>query len=236
MVVIGICDDEKQQRGQLQKTIGTYLQLAGEEYEIRMYPEAEQLLKDIKKDRNCLDILFLDIELGGMNGVEAARVLRRYTKDLILVFITGYEDYVFNGYEVGALNYIMKPYRQEKIKEVLREALLRLDKCKDHYLTVQNGTQICRFHTKDILYLTSDLRKITIFTRDAAFEFYGKLSDLEQKLPSTFVRTHQRYLINLPEVERIDNKCAVIHGKAVPVSKSRYQEVAGRFARMMLEM
>ena len=58
----------------------------------------------------------------------------------------------------------------------------------------------------------------------------------ESLLGDRFVRIHQRYLVNLPEVERIDNKCAVIHGKAVPVSKSRYQEVAGRFARMMLEM
>ncbi|WP_343250553.1 LytTR family DNA-binding domain-containing protein [Diplocloster hominis] len=236
MVIVGICDDEKQQRSQLHKIVQTYLQLAGENYEIRMYPDAEQLLADIKKDHNCLDVLFLDIELGGMNGVEAARMLRRYTRDLILVFITGYEDYVFNGYEVGALNYIMKPYRQEKIKEVLKEAMLRLNKCREHFITVRNGTQICRFHTSDILYLASDLRKITICTRDTAFEFYGKLSDLEQKLPSTFARTHQRYLVNLEEVERIDNKFAVIHGKAIPVSKSRYQEVAGRFARLMLEM
>lgn len=234
MVTIGICDDEAKQRGMLRNIIELFMELHGESYEILEYKSGEALLGEIQKQPDLLDILFLDIELGGVTGVDAARTLRRESGHFELIFVTGYSDYVFNGYEVGALNYILKPYQPEKIRTVLRTALEKLDKNREHYFPVQQKNQIRKVPLGEILYFTSDLRKIVLTAREEKLEFYGKLSEIEDQLPAAFVRVHQRYIVHLKYVDQIDSQGILIGSQLIPVSRKYYQEVSGAFARYLL--
>ena len=118
---IAICDDEKKLRIGLRRVIETKLQLEGVEYGIQEYECGEDLLTGMEKI--LPDLLFLDIEMSGINGMETARELRKKYQDTIIVFVTAYPDFVFQGYEVHAFHYILKPYKEEKIKEVLEKAL-----------------------------------------------------------------------------------------------------------------
>ena len=104
---IAICDDEKKLRSGLKHVIEMKLQLDGVDYEIAEYECGEDLLAGI--GGNPPDILFLDIEMKGLDGMETARELRKKNQDTVIVFVTAYPDFVFQGYEVRAFHYILKP-------------------------------------------------------------------------------------------------------------------------------
>lgn len=235
MVTIAVCDDEKEMRAMLSGSIERQMELSGEPCRITEFADGAKLLAQLKENPYSIDILFLDIEMGMENGVDIARRLRRENKDCILIFVTGYAEYVFHGYEVGALNYILKPYEERKIKDVLEEALRRMDKGKERFITVPSGNSLIRVPVKEILYFTSRLRKVAAVSEEKEWEFYGKLGDLEKLVPAGFVRIHQRYLVNLLYVDRVEKDSVLLKGERLPVSRQRYQEVAGAFARQLIE-
>lgn len=151
MLEIAICDDEKKLRLDLRHVIEKELALDGVEFGLTEYESGEALLRGIR-ERNA-DIIFLDIEMGGMNGMEAARTLRKNGQPAVIIFVTSYPDFVFHGYEVRALNYILKPYQEKKIKEVLRDALKELEISTEKYFTVEQKSAPCvlRWDRSDIL-------------------------------------------------------------------------------------
>ncbi len=232
---ICICDDEKQQRNMLNKIITREMDLWGYPYQIKEYSNGESLVYNLEHENYYIDIIFLDIELGKSNGVDIAKTIRKHSKDTIIISVTGFSDYVFHGYDVGALNYILKPYKTEKICKVLKEALKKLEQWKENFITVQIGTNLCKINTKDILYFKSELRKLTVVTFDKTLEYYGKLNDMETVLPSNFIRTHQRYIVNLNHVDSITQTYAKVQNEKIPISRKKYQEVVGKFTRYMLE-
>lgn len=234
MITIGICDDEQKQREMLKKIIELEMELQGEECEIREYQSGEILVGELKNRPDLLDILFLDIELGGITGMDAARILREKQGQFELIFVTGYADYVFHGYEVQALNYILKPYQPEKIRTVLKTALEKLNKGMEHYFPVQQKNLLRKVPLDEVLYFTSDLRKIILVTKEERLEFYGRLPEIAKQLPPTFVRTHQRYIVHLKYVEQMDAQGMLVDKELIPVSRKYYQEVSGAFARYLL--
>lgn len=235
MVTIAVCDDEKEMRTMLSCSIVRQMDLLGEPCQINEFSDGAKLLAQIKEAPYRIDILFLDIEMGMENGVDIARRLRKEDKECILIFVTGYSEYVFHGYEVGALNYILKPYEERKIREVLEEALRRMDKGRERFITVPSGSSLIRIPLKEVLFFTSRLRKVEVVTGEKEWEFYGKLSDIEKQLPPGFVRTHQRYLVNMLYVERVEKDSVLLKGQELPVSRQHYQETAGAFARLLVE-
>ena len=125
MLELIICDDETVFRKDLRKTLETELDLSGISYKSKEFCCAEDMIKDLcaSKDRQ---IFFLDIEMDKLNGMDAARLIRAQNPSAVIIFVTSYTDFVFQGYEVKALNYILKPYKKEKILEVLHSALKEL--------------------------------------------------------------------------------------------------------------
>ena len=116
---IAVCDDEKESRELLGSKAG------------KMYPDAEILLYGsgdelLAANAPDVDILFLDIQMTGQDGMETARELRRSDRDVILIFVTALEEYVFQAFDVGAFHYLVKPIGDEKFEEVLRKAVMQL--------------------------------------------------------------------------------------------------------------
>ena len=234
MLRICICDDEKIQRSELKSIINRELELKGVDFSIEESEDGETLMSILNRDKNYFDIIFLDIEMDGIDGVETARQIRALNDTAVIIFVTGFADYVFDGYEVKAFNYILKPYREEKIADVLSEALKQIDYVQNKFFIVQLNSSSYKLYLNDIIYFASDKRKIKVITEGNTYEFYGKLDDIEKELPNFFIRIHQRYLVNLNFVISIGNNYVKINGEKLPISRNRYQNVMIAFAKTML--
>lgn len=232
MLQLAVCDDERVFRSDLRKILGTELELCGIDYHISEFTSGEELIAGMEK-ADC-QILFLDIEMKGIDGVEAARRLRETKRQMEIVFVTSYADFAFQGYEVRALNYILKPYEPEKIAAVLHTALEALDiEAEKYYVIDQRGGSI-RVPLSSVKYFSSDRRTVHAVTTEQEYTFYEKLSDLETELPDTFVRIHNRYLVHLKYLEAVRQNTAVVDGEELPVSRSCKSGLSIAFAKYML--
>ena len=232
MLQLAVCDDERVFRSDLRKLLGTELELCGIDYHISEFTSGEELIAGLEK-ADC-QILFLDIEMKGIDGVEAARRLRETKRQMEIVFVTSYADFVFQGYEVRALNYILKPYEPEKIAAVLHTALEALDiEAEKYYVIDQRGGSI-RVPLSSVKYFSSERRTVHAVTTEREYTFYEKLSDLETELPDTFVRIHNRYLVHLKYLEAVRQNTAVVDGEELPVSRSCKSGLSIAFTKYML--
>lgn len=229
---IAICDDEKKLRKDLRSLIETQLDLCGAEYTIEEFEDGKKLL-DTGHLRN-IELLFLDIEMPVMNGMETAKALRQAGSRALIIFVTAYPDFVFQGYEVQAFHYILKPYQEKKIKEVLARALEETGRNKQHYFVIEHKGCSLHLLQQDIHYFKSEGRSVLAVTRDGQESFYGRLDEVAEQLTQGFQRIHNRYLVNLRHVSRISANSCICNGQELPVSRAHKQQLAVAFAQMML--
>ncbi len=233
MIHIGICDDEAPMRRNLRIPLEQKLQLLGKTYRIFEYDSGEALLT--RPEAEGLDILFLDIEMKTLSGMDTARALREKDNRTLLIFVTAYPDYVFEGYEVHAFHYILKPYEGHKIQKVLEQALTELGACREQAFTIEQKSGALRIPLKKILVFSSDRRKLVLTLTDGQkMEFYGKLSDVESGLPDYFVRCHNRHLVNLNHVTAVEKDGLSCGPLTLPVSRAFRHPLEIAFARLML--
>lgn len=233
MVKIGICDDEPEMRKPLRQILEQVLQLQGVEYLISESESGEDLTAGI----SCLDIdiLFLDIEMRSLDGIETAKLLRRKGMKGIIIFVTAYPDFVFQGYEVHAFHYILKPYRKEKIEEVLRQALHELDLSKEQYFVIEQKARVIRIPLSQTIAFKSDRRKVEALLEEDFVAFYGRIDEVCRELPSCFIRIHNRYIVNLNYVTTLEKNRCILGSRSFPVSRAFRQELETAFARAMLK-
>lgn len=235
MISIAICDDEIKQRFLLKYAIEAELKAQNKEYELSQFSSGEKLLNSIYNDRNGFDIIFLDIEMKDLNGIDTARKIRELNQNVVIIFITGFSDYVFDGYEVKALNYIMKPYKAEKIAMVLKDALKLIYGLEEKFFVIKMKGAIFKVPIEDILYFMSDRRKIILITKYKKYEFYGKMDDIEKQFTGEFVRTHQRYLVNLGYITAVRDTAVIVEGESLPISRQKHRDVMLAFAKQLLK-
>lgn len=232
MLNIAICDDEKQLRRKLKSAVVTELELKAVDVQISEFADGEELLAAII--RTDFDIIFLDIEMPKLNGIEAAKKLRANAQKGVIIFVTAYPDFVFQGYEVHALNYILKPCENRRIIQVLNDALTELNENKDKFYAVETKGGVYKLNLSETYYFSSDKRKINAIIKGDIIDFYGKLDDLATELPDFFIRIHQRYLVNLNYVNEVENSIAIVNGDKLPVSRNRHHDLMVGFAKTML--
>lgn len=234
MIRIAICDDEIKARQVLKFALWKTLPDSEKDLTIYEFSSGEKTIAWLKANPGALDVLFLDIEMNGMNGMETARAIRTFNSDLIIVFVTGYADYVFDGYSVNALDYIIKPIKSEKLKDIITRINKTLYKTESKMYTVKNADGLFRIPISDIIYFHSNAHRITLVSTDGNFDFLGKLDDIECNMADDFIRTHQRYLIHIPKVEKVENNSIIMHGQNIPISRSRKKDVMSALTRNTL--
>lgn len=233
MLRIAICDDETDARDALRIQLEQVLIEETEEivYEFSSGVNAASWLE---KHPGEIDLLFLDVEMKGLSGMETAEKIRTFNNDLIIVFVTGYSDYVFDGYRVGALDYLVKPVSIQRLMDLFHRVRAKLTREESQTFTIKNIDGTWRFKLCDILYFYSDKRKVTLVTPNGEYPFYAKLDDIEVQLASHFVRIHQRYLINPSAVDYLRNDSVMLGNTELPCSR-RYKETStARIARAMI--
>lgn len=200
---IAICDDEKN----IRELIGNKIR--------RQYPESEMVFfssgEELLLSDMHIDILFLDIQMSGRNGIETAKEVRKNNKTMMIIFVTAMEEYVFQAFDVGAFHYIVKPIDDEKFSSVLQRAVEEWScKSKDakeveaNYVLINNSGVHTKVILDEIIYAEVFNRKVVIHKMDETIEYYGKLSDLESVAGENFFRSHRAYLVNFKYVEKYD--------------------------------
>lgn len=233
---IGICDDDAGARVALRAALERALERRRSgEASFFEFSSGEGLLRWMEKHAGELDLVFLDIEMGEMDGMETACRLREADEGLGLVFVTGYTDYVFDGYAVGALGYLMKPPKQDQLDGVLDRGLEARLREGDKVFLCRSGETLYRIPKKTILYFASDRRQVTCAAVNRTYVFYGKLDDVERDVGEDFVRVHQRYLVRTSAVDRMEGSQVFIGEQAIPVSRACRSAALAALARAALE-
>ena len=236
MLQIAICDDVQDARTALRSALERLLAERSVSYRCFEFSSGDGLIKWMEKHKGEADLVFLDIEMDGIDGMETARRLRAADDGLQLVFVTGYSDYVYDGYSVGAIGYLLKPPKPGQLDDILSRALAALYRNADQAFLCRNGDVSYRVPRKDSLYFASEKRLIHCVTAAKTYTFYGRLDDVEKTLSDeTFVRIHQRYLIHAPAVARVDGSEVLIGGRVLPISRSYYATALTALTRAMLK-
>lgn len=235
MLRIGICDDSADARIALRAALERALDRRKGEGTFFEFSSGEGLLRWMEKHAGELDLVFLDIEMGELDGMETARRLRSADEGLQLVFVTGYTDYVFDGYSVGALGYLMKPPQPDQLDEVLDRGLEARLRDGDKAFLCRSGETMYRIPKKSILYFASDRRQVSCVAAARTYTFYGKLDEVERAVGEGFVRVHQRYLVRSAAVDRLEGSQVFIGEEALPVSRACRSAALAALARSALE-
>lgn len=171
------------------------------------------------------DILFLDISMPDMSGMELALALKEKRKRPVVVFLTGMPEYVYDAFEAEAAGYLLKPVEKDKLKQVLNRVVGRIHETeKEGSLLIKNGGLVHKVVPEDILYVENQGRKLVFHTKEGMFSCYGKMEEYEKRLPAYFFRCHRGYLISLKEVSSYDRISVVLsNGETVLMAKQRYE-------------
>ena len=216
---IAICDDEKSIVQLLEEKIKKVLPDAV----IEKYLSGDELLAS-----GCRpDILFLDIQMPGKDGIETARLLRQRDEDMILIFVTAVEEYVFQAFDVLAFQYLVKPFSDEKFEEVVKRAVRSKEKHSENvsdekYIMIQSAGSHIKVFLKDIVYAEVYNRKVVIHTRNTDIEYYGKLQDLSDRAGEDFFRTHRAYLVHFKYIEKYNADCVTMENGTALIAKQNY--------------
>jgi len=227
---LAICDDEKR----IRDIIAESVKEVSEKIEIEFYADAKGI---VSASFDC-DILFLDIQMPGIDGMGAARMLRSSGKKTVIVFVTALEDQVFNAFDVGAFNYIVKPFTKAKIIEVFKRAVKQVEDQRlveaaiseqeeaGRTITVKSGGTNTRVILSEVQYAEIYDRRIILHMESSDdIEYYGRISDLENIAGKDFFRVHRAYLVNLGAVKSYDSKYVHMSDADIPVARGKYQEL-----------
>lgn len=232
MVRIAICDDEEYYQIHIKHIIEMYLQNRRIMYHISTFFSGEDFCEQ-NRDSVEYDIVFLDIEMNKMNGMEVAYKIRELNPETEIVFVTVMMEYALEGYHVNARRYLLK----ENLERLIPECLSIILKSRNQYLSERRKFSFIggerEIIVSDVYYVESKLHKLCFVRAEDNLYMYAKLNQVESELEQYgFVRTHQSYLVNMRFIIKINNYLLYLsNGDRIPVVKSRYSSVKDKFLR-----
>ena len=229
---IAICDDEEIIREQIKEL--TEKEKSG--LCMELYETGDALLASRKQ----FDIVFLDIQMEGTDGIETAKRLRQHSalkgaEDTILIFITGIREYVFEAFDVAAFHYLLKPIEEEKFREVFHRAERELEKSKRRETVfIKTRNRSFSLEKDSILYIESRGKKVEIHTTGETIEAYASMNEMEGQLGGGFFRCHRGYLVNMAYVAEYDSGSITLNnGECVYLAKEKYGEFVKAYMRYL---
>lgn len=218
---IAICDDNPADVRLLSDLLKKWAKPRGALLHTDTFPSAEAFLFHYE-ERKDYDLLLLDIEMDRMDGVTLARTVRRDNESVQIIFITGYSDYIAEGYDVAALHYLIKPVREDKFFRVLDRALEKLHR-GGRTLTLALPEETLRIPLCEISYLEVRKNYVTIHGKQD-YTVKKTLGEFQPLLDERFFRLGRSYILNLTRVERITKTQVFLDGGCViPLPRSMYE-------------
>ncbi len=226
---IAICDDDKAHVDIIKEYINRININCAPEI-IEAY-SGEELLELIKGRH--IDVVFLDIEMKELNGIETGTKIREFSEDTIIVFLTGYRNYALEAFQIESFQYIIKPIIYEKFNILMQKILIRLKEIKAYSninkaFSFKTKQEIVCLKYEDIYYFERQGKKIYVSTQTGNYEFTGTLkSTMESLDENIFLRCHQGFIVNIDKLLNINSNEIILRGieEIVPISRKYRQDV-----------
>lgn len=226
-----LCDDNSSQCAYIKSLVLDWSEQSGTEVRTSEFSSAEALL--FSYDEIKPDILLLDVEMPGMNGMELAKTLRSRSETAQIIFITGFPDYISQGYDVSALHYLLKPVDPEKLFEVLSRAAKACgEKGEPETVVFRAGTENIKLRVCDIEYIAALGHTTAVKAGGKTYDLSISISEAEKMLGDGFIRCHRSYIVGLRYVSSVSGDSVTLDdGTKIPVSRSMRKTVAEEFIR-----
>ena len=226
-----VCDDEIE----IRKDIAQKIRLLIPNAAISEFSSGNELIDSSE----IFDIIFLDIEMSGIDGMQTARELRKMGSRSVVIFVTAFSDRVFEAFDVNAFNFLVKPVSAVKFYEVLKRAEESLEippstLLDERYITIKSGGVSTKLSLSEIYYAEIFNRIIMLHTIGGNIKYYGKISELEECVGSSFFRCHRSYLINLRYIDSYTSSDITLsNGDKVVLAKKRYSDLVKAYMKFI---
>lgn len=231
MINILLCDDEEKTLDRIGNYIDSIRPQIKYPIEITEYTSAEQILKRLHSSDKMSDILITDIDMPNLSGMELARVIQDERLDVILIFMTAHQEYVFQSFEYAPFRYIRKEFMETELLPALQAACKKANASRDIILRIKTHDGIKMIRTGDILYYELENRKCIIYTvQNKRYETWKKISDLKNeigKMDESFLQIYRGCIVNKRYIIKIKSEAIVLENDIeIPISKRKRQEIS----------
>ena len=218
---VAICDDSNTDAGYVRSILNSWAVTRQVSVQVETFASAESFLFHYAEDK-AYDILLLDIEMGAMDGVTMAKQVRKDNATVQIVFITGYSEYIAEGYEVAALHYLMKPVKEDKLFAVLDRALEK-QKQNERCLNLELSGEMVRIPFYEIRYLDVHQNYVTIHGKQN-YTIKRTLGEFENELDDRFHRVGRAMILNLKYIQRVTKTDVHLSdGTVLPLPRGAYE-------------
>ena len=234
MLKFAICDDEPNMAQEIANQLARYMngkQITS--YCVSSFQNGCSLLES-----GCdFDVIFLDIQMEHLNGMETAKMLRQRKNHSLLIFVTVLKECVFDAFEVEAFDYLLKPLDSDHFKRTMDRIIKSLQQRETKSIVVQRGASCDVILLAEIVYFEVQGRKIYIHQRSGKItDYYDKLDDLAQRIDGRFFRCHRSYLVNIEYIRGCNAGQVILsQGDKIPVSRLRERDLTQALLRYMKE-
>ena len=230
---IAIVEDEDQAAAAIEKFLERFGKEHGIQFRAERFTDGAQIAGT---DADEYDVILMDIMMKEMDGMTAAEKIRDCGSDAVIIFITNRTDYAIRGYQVDALDYVLKPLNHLSFSRTLEKALEKLKNRKGQKVVIHTKSGKLFLDAGDIYYVESQGHNITYSTKRGEVTVRDRIQDVEENLvPMGFFRSNKGYLVNLRYVDGVQDECALVNGKKLPVSRSRKPAFMTALTRFMGE-
>lgn len=233
MIYIAIVEDDRMFAEQLIGYIKQYESERKTDIKISVFGDGEDIIESYKCEYN---IILMDIQMQFMDGMTAAEKIRQLDHEVVIMFITNITQYAVRGYEVDAIDYVVKPVEYFAFSQKLDKAIERSKKQTEEYLMIPVEMGVQKLAVSDIYYIESLGHNAIYHTKKGDFSTRAALKDLEKKMMQQgFYRCGKGFLVNLRKVDAVKNSDCIINGKRIPISRIKRKEFMEQLIRFINE-
>lgn len=230
---LAVCEDEALTRENIVSLCRDILSENGTDYTIEDYPSAEALEKALESGAHSFDLLILDIEMTGLSGLDLAKRLRMHQDCTSIIFLTGYESYLPEGYKVQAVDFLIKPAKREELAQAIKRDIKLNHKVQTAAL--KRGNKVLKLSLPLVKYVESSDHHVLIRQKNGNDVFPISLKEVEHLLPrENFAKSHNSYLVNMDYVREIGRTGLILQdGEQLPIGRKYYKTFQEAFIRYL---
>lgn len=235
-MLAAICDDDKRERENIGEIVRRKMKKRGEHLELDHFECGEAFVEKYERGRGGYDLIFMDIYMDQLNGLEAIRQIRNHDRKAVVIFMTSSPDFAVESYSVHAFGYLLKPIEQNKVEEVMDRYMEECHPRTRQSLLVINGSAGRRIAYDDILYIESRRMSLRIVCNGGIeYSIRKKLDDVQAELPETrFLRCNQSYIVNMDRIKDVDTEFTVENGDRIPIKVREQKRIRDRYATYLM--